>query len=192
MAMFLIGLFGFLGIHSLRVFAPGVRESMIAKLGGRFPWMGVYALISLIFFVVMCTGYDDAQMSTIIFAEPPTPLKHLNSLFSPIALVLFFAGSLPHGYLQKYLKHPQLVGVKLWALGHLLANWDLVSFILFGSFLAWAVLVRISAKKRPAGIAKTPNPLWDIVSLVLGVGVTGWLIMGGHLILFNRAPIPGM
>lgn len=192
MVLFLVGLFGFLGVHMTRVIAPGFRDGMIAKLGSRFRWMGVYSIPSLIFFVLMCMGYSDAQSSTIVFAEPPTPLKHLNSLFTPIALVLFFAGSLPHGYLQKFLKHPQLAGVKLWSLGHLLANWDLVSFLLFGSFMAWAVLVRISAKKRPAGPAQTPSLLWDGIAVLLGFAVTGWMVMGGHVMLFGKPPIPGM
>jgi uncharacterized membrane protein len=41
-----------------------------------------------------------------------------------------------------------LVGVKLWALAHLLANGDLGSIILFGSILAWAVFDRITLKHR--------------------------------------------
>ncbi|MAP94854.1 MAG: NnrU family protein [Ponticaulis sp.] len=192
MILFLIGLYGFLGVHLTRVIAPGFRERMIARLGSRFRWMGVYSVPAILFFVLMVIGYPDAQLSTIVFAEPPTPLKHMNSLFSPIALVLFFAGSLPYGYLQKILKHPQLVGVKLWSLGHLLANWDVTSFILFGSFMAWAVIVRIAAKKRPPAAPKTPSALWDGVSVLLGGAVTGWMIMGGHLALFGRAPIPGM
>ena len=136
MTLFLIGLIGFLGMHLIRAVAPGFREAMIAKLGSRFRWMGVYSLPAIIFFVLMIIGYPGAQAATIVFAESPVFLKHLNSLFSPIALILVVAGSLPAGFITKTLKHPQLVGVKLWALGHLLANWDLTSFILFGGFLA--------------------------------------------------------
>jgi len=192
MILFLIGLIGFLGVHLIRVIAPGFRNSMIAKLGNEGPWKGIYSLVAIFFFVLIVMGYRDAQAATIIFAEPPTPLKHLNSLFTPIALVLFFAGSLPRGYVQNFLKHPQLVGVKLWALGHLLANWDLTSFILFGSFLIWAVLVRISAKKRGTPEPKPPSALWDGVSILLGGAVTAWMIMGGHVWLFGYSPIPGM
>lgn len=192
MILFLIGLIGFLGIHSIRVFAPGFRDKMIAKLGSRFRWMGVYSLPAILFFVLMILGYKDAQAATIIFAEPPTPLKHLNSLFSPIAMVLVVAGSLPRGFIQKFLKHPQLIGVKLWALGHLLANWDLTSFILFGGFMAWAVLVRISIKKREPVAPMAPSMLWDGVAILAGGAITAWLMMGGHVMMTGYPPVPGM
>ena len=50
------------------------------------------------------------------------------------------------GNIKRMLKHPMLVGVKLWALAHLLANGDLASIILFGAILAWAVFDRITAQ----------------------------------------------
>ena len=165
---------------------------MIAKLGSRFRWMGVYSLPTILFFVLMILGYRDAQAATIVFAEPPVGLKHMNMLFSPIAMVLIVAGSLPRGFIQKFLKHPQLTGVKLWATGHLLANWDLTSIILFGSFLAWAVLVRISIKKRAPEAPKAPSMLWDGIAILAGVAITGWIMMGGHVMMTGYPPIPGM
>ena len=41
-----------------------------------------------------------------------------------------------------------LVGVKTWAVAHLISNGDLGSIMLFGSFLAWAVYDRITLKRR--------------------------------------------
>ncbi len=189
MILFLVGLYGFLLVHLIHALAPGVRAGMIAKLGDG-PWKGIYSLVSLVFFILMVMNYSAAQASTIVFAEPPAPLKHLNSLFSPIALILVVAGSLPRGFIQKTLKHPQLVGVKLWSLGHLLANWDLTSFILFGSFLAWAVIVRISVKRRPLAEPKTPSALWDGVAVLVGVAITGWIFMGGHVWMVGYPPVP--
>lgn len=191
MALFLVGLIGFLAIHLTHALAPGLRAGMISKLGD-MGWKGVYALLSLVFFVLLIMGYPAAQSSTVVFAEPPTFLKHLNLLFSPIALILAVAGSLPRGFMTKYLKHPQLVGVKLWALGHLLANWDLTSLILFGSFLAWAVIVRISIKKRPVVEPKAPSALWDGIAVIAGGAITGWIFMGGHVMMTGLAPVPGM
>ncbi|WP_293610754.1 NnrU family protein [Ponticaulis sp.] len=191
MLIFLIGLIGFLGIHSVHAFMPGFRSGMIAKMGA-MPWKGVYALISIVFFVLMVIGYPGAQASTIYFGTVPEGMKHINSLLIPIALVLAVAGSLPRGYIARTLKHPQLVGVKLWALGHLLVNWDLTSFLFFGGFLAWAVLVRISIKKRPPVAPKAPNIIWDIVAVLAGLALTGWLMMSAHVYFFNVSPIPGM
>tara|TARA_B100000446_G_scaffold173112_1_gene181818 strand:- start:183 stop:758 length:576 start_codon:yes stop_codon:yes gene_type:complete len=189
MIMFLIGLFGFLAIHSVRAFAPGVRIRVIAKIG-EMSWKGLFALFSLAFFVPLVMDYPQAQSSTIYFGTVPTALKHINAVLIPIALILAVAGSLPRGFIQKTLKHPQLVGVKLWALGHLLVNWDLTSFILFGSFLVWAVLVRISIKKRPLTEPKPPSALWDAIAVIIGGLLTGIFVMGAHVYMFGVAPIP--
>lgn len=190
MTLFLIGLFGFLAIHMTQVVAPGVRNGFIQKVG-KLPWMALYGLISLGFFVLLSMGYSDAQLATQTFGEPPVGLKHLNTLFAPIALILFFAGSLPRGYIQKTLKHPQLVGVKLWAVGHLLANWDSTSFILFGSLLAWAVIVRISIKRRePVANPPAPSALWDGISVILGGAATAFFILHAHVAWFGKPPIP--
>ena len=66
-----------------------------------------------------------------------------------------------------------LVGIKIWALAHLLANGDAGGLVLFGSFLAFAVYDRISVKRRgETGAAPaTGFTTADAVALGLGTGV---------------------
>jgi uncharacterized membrane protein len=62
-----------------------------------------------------------------------------------------------------------LVGVKAWALAHLLVNGDLGSMFLFGAFLAWAVVDRIAVKRRgDAGVPRSGFTAGDAVSLIAG------------------------
>jgi uncharacterized membrane protein len=64
-----------------------------------------------------------------------------------------------------------LVGVKLWAFAHLLANGDLGSIVLFGSILAWAVVDRISLKRRTdPGAPPIPIGGWknDLIAVIAG------------------------
>jgi uncharacterized membrane protein len=63
------------------------------------------------------------------------------------AIVCVVAAYIP-GDIKRVLKHPMLVGVKLWAVAHLISNGDLGSIILFVSILAWAVYDRITLKRR--------------------------------------------
>jgi uncharacterized membrane protein len=85
--------------------------------------------------------------------------------------IVCFAAAYSPGHIKKTLKHPMLVGVKLWAFAHLLANGDLGSIVLFGAILAWAVVDRISLKRRtdPGG---PPIPVggWknDVVAVIAG------------------------
>jgi uncharacterized membrane protein len=75
------------------------------------------------------------------------------------------------GNIWRTLKHPMLVGVKTWAVAHLIANGDLGSIVLFGSFLAWAVYDRITLKRRTDPGAP-PIPVGghrhDVIALVIG------------------------
>jgi uncharacterized membrane protein len=71
-----------------------------------------------------------------------------------------------------------LASVKLWAAAHLLANGDLGSIVLFGSFLAWAVLDRISFKRRAdAGGPPIPVGGWGNDAIAVAVGVVVYLAL---------------
>ncbi len=63
MTILVVGLIIFLGIHSLSIFASGVRDGAVAKLGAG-PWRGIYSLISLIGFVLIIWGYGLARRAS--------------------------------------------------------------------------------------------------------------------------------
>ena len=86
--------------------------------------------------------------------------------FSFVALVAAYA---PAGKIKGMLRHPMLVGVKVWALAHLLVNGDLGSLILFGTFLAWAVYDRIAVKRRgDPGAPRSGVTAGDAIAVVVG------------------------
>jgi hypothetical protein len=65
------------------------------------------------------------------------------------AMILLVAAYVP-SRIRTAVRHPMLVAVALWAFGHLLANGDLASAVLFGTFLAYAVYDIVSATQRAA------------------------------------------
>ena len=86
------------------------------------------------------------------------------------AAIFLVAAYIP-GHIKRVLKHPMLVGVKLWAVAHLIANGDLGSIILFGSILAWAVFDRITLKHRTdPGAPRIPQGGWpsDVIAVIIG------------------------
>src|SRR5436190_1171876 len=103
--------------------------------------------------------------------NPPTALKHITVALMLPAIILVVASYL-RGRIYTTLKHPMLAGVKLWAASHLLANGDLGSIILFGSFLGWAVFDRISLKHRTDGGAPpipVGGPTNDLIAIAVGL-----------------------
>ena len=147
MLLLIVGLVVFLGIHSMRILAPEWRDAQRERLGeGR--WKGLYSLASLAGFVLVVWGYARAWPVAPVLYEPPVFMKHITLALMLPAMIALMVFNLPPGRLKPALKHPLLVATKIWAFAHLLANGDLASLLLFGSFLGWAVLDRIAAGRR--------------------------------------------
>ncbi|MGH6859395.1 MAG: NnrU family protein [Phyllobacterium sp.] len=193
MLVLIVGIIVFLGVHSVRIFAPHWRLAKIDQWGeGR--WKGFYSLVSLLGLVLLVWGFGMARLDAPVLYEPPVWMKHiavLLMLFAFIFLGLFIAKP---GRMKPALKHPMLIAIKTWALAHLLANGDLASLILFLSFLAWAVFDRIAIKRqqqlgRPAPYL-APGPVAnDIIGIVIGLVLYGLFLWQLHALLIGVAPI---
>lgn len=175
MSVLILGLLIFLGVHSLRIFADGWRSRQIARLGEK-PWKGLFALVSITGFVVVCWGFGLARQHPVLLYVPPLPLRHLNALFTLVAFVLFVAARVPRNRIKAKLHHPQLLAVKVWAFGHLLSTGMLHDVVLFGAFLAWAIVLFAVSRRRDR-VADTVYPAGSIKGDVLTVviGVAAWL-----------------
>jgi uncharacterized membrane protein len=121
--------------------------------------------------VVIGYGYGEYRATGWIDVwYPPAWTRHIVVLLMWPASICVVAPYFP-GHIKTTLKHPMLVGVKLWAVAHLCANGDLGSIILFGAILAWAVFDRISLKRRSdAGGPAIPfgGRRNDMIAIVVG------------------------
>jgi len=155
MLILLIGLVLFLGVHSVRVFADDWRTRVIAARGPG-PWKGGYTVVSLLGFALICVGFGRARADTVALWSPPFWTHHVTGLFTLVAFVFVAAAYVPGNTIKARLKDPMILGVKIWALGHLLANGTVADVVLFGSFLAWAVLDFRAVRRRRAAGAEPP------------------------------------
>src|SRR6187397_2497124 len=165
----ILGLVLFLGIHTLTT-QRDLRARIVASMGEAGYKIG-YTLVSVAGLALVTWGYSNYRATGWIDVwNPPTAFKHITVALMLPAVIMVVASYI-RGRIYTTLKHPMLTGVKLWAAAHLLANGDLGSIILFGSFLAWAVFDRISLKRRtdpgdppiPVGGARQ-----DIIAVVGG------------------------
>jgi uncharacterized membrane protein len=191
MSVLILGLLIFLGVHSLRIFADGWRSRQIARLGEK-PWKGLYALVSIIGFVLICWGFGLARQHPVLLYVPPLWLRHFNALFTLVAFVLVTAYLVPRNHLKAKLGHPMVLGVKVWAFGHLLATGMLHDVVLFGAFLAWAIVLFMVSRRRDR-MAGTVYPAGSIKGDILTVviGIAAWLAFGLwlHLRLIGVNPM---
>ena len=169
LAILILGLIVFIAPHVF-VTRREARAGAIARLG-EWPYKGLFSLISIIGVILIGWGFARYRASGYIPVwSPPDWTRHVAVALMWPAIVFFVAAYIP-GNIKRTLKHPMLVGVKLWAFAHLLANGDLGSIILFGGILAWAVFDRISLKRRTdPGAPPIPVGGWgnDVAAVIVG------------------------
>jgi uncharacterized membrane protein len=147
MTLLLLGLILFLGVHSVRAFADGWRSQMIERLGP-MPWKGIYSIASIVGFVLVIWGFSLARTQPVQLWSPPVGMRHLASLLTLLSFILLAAAYVPGNHIKARVGHPMVLGVKTWALAHLLANGNLAHVLLFGGFLAWSVVLFVVSRRR--------------------------------------------
>lgn len=185
--MYLIaGLVMFLGVHSVRIVADGWRTRTRASVG-EMTYKGAYTLVSLLGFALIIWGFGVARETPVVLWSPPTGMRHAASLLTLLSFVGLAAAYIPRNGIKARFHHPMVLGVKAWALAHLMANGNLAHVILFGSFLAWSVACFIASRRRDRveGIAYPPGTMAATVATVLA-GIAAWalfaLVLHGLLI----------
>lgn len=193
MTLLILGLVLFLGVHSTRVFAEGWRTSTRAKLGEN-AYKGLYSLVSAAGLGLIVWGYGAARAESTLLWLPPIWTRHLAALLMLVSMVLLVAAYVPGNAIKARLHHPMVLGVKTWALAHLLSNGMLADLLLFGGFLVWAVLSFRAARgrDRAAGTVYPPGR-GGATAVTVVVGVVAWAAFAfwAHGALIGVKPFGG-
>lgn len=191
MSLLVIGLLLFLGAHSAGIFAEPWRRHTIARIG-LGAWKAAYSLVSIAGFVLIVLGWQAARTAPEVLWVAPLWMKHAAALFSLLAFILVAAAYVPGNAIKAAVGHPMVAGVKLWALVHLIVNGSLAGVVLFGSFLAWAIVDYIVSRRRDRreGITYSRGPASRTL-ITVAVGVIAWAVFAFwlHSVLIGIAPL---
>ena len=191
MSYLLLGLALFLGVHSVRIVADGWRTQMRARLG-EGAWKGLYSVASVVGLVLVVWGYGLARQQPVALWLPPVGMRHAAALLTLIAFILLAAAYVPRNAIKARLHHPMVLGVKVWALAHLLSNGNLADVLLFGAFLLWAVLSFRAARQRDraqGAVVAPGNAAGTVATLVLGALAWAGFALWAHAWLIGVAPL---
>lgn len=191
MLFLLIGLVLFLGVHSVRIVSDGWRSQMLTRLGDG-PWKGVYSLVSAVGLALIVWGYGLARQQPVVLWVPPVGMRHAAALLTLVAFVLLAATYVPRNGIRARLHHPMVLGVKVWALAHLLSNGTVADVLLFGGFLLWAVASFRAARQRDRvqGTVYAPGT-GAATGITVVVGAAAWAAFAfwAHAWLIGVAPL---
>lgn len=189
MIILILGLILFLGIHSIRIFADPWRTMQTEKMGEQ-KWKGICSLIAFIGFILIIYGYGQSSPSFTIWS-PPLWTWHITAALTLIAFILLAAAQVPKNGIKAKVKDPMVLGVKTWALAHLISNGSLTGIILFGSFLVWAILDFKSCRRRRSNSLSVPADTSLMMTIATyAIGITAWFIFAIyiHQSLFGISP----
>ena len=174
MTLLIIGLLLFLGVHSVRIVAEDFRSAQIARIGP-VAWKGLFAVASLVGFGLVVWGYGIARQQPVVLWPSPAWLRHAAALLMLVSFVFLAAAYVPGNGIKARLQHPMVLGVKVWALAHLVANNTLADLLLFGSFLIWAVFNFRAAKARDraTGAARAAGS-GARTAITVVIGIAAW------------------
>lgn len=189
MALLIVGIIVFLGVHLLPAF-PHVRERLIGTLG-EGGYKGFFAVASIAGFALLVWGFASAPFVQV---WSPPPWTRIVAMVLMVPAFIFLVAAYVPGRIKEKVRHPFLIAIKTWALAHLIANGDLASIILFGSFLAYAVFDRVALKgRKPTALIETASrggPRNDLIAVVLGILFYVVFLMWLHPLLIGVPVVP--
>ena len=177
MALLLLGLLLFAAVHFVPSLAPGLKNAWQGRLGEN-GYKGTFSLLLVTGLALIIIGWRGTAPEFLY--RPPATLH-----FPALALIylgfLLFVVSNRKSRLRRLVRHPQLTGVALWGIAHLLLNGDNRSLLLFGGLTLWAVIEIIAFNRRDGAWIKEESPGWgtEVVTLIVTVVVIG-VVMWAH------------
>lgn len=176
MLALVIGLLLFLGVHSTRLFAAQWRAKQISNRG-LMAYKGIYAVVALLGLLLIVWGYGQARLEPTWLWVSPVWTRHLAALLTVPAFILLAATYIPGTHIKARVGHPMLLGVKFWAIAHLVANGTLADLLLFGGFLVWAVALYVVSRRRDrmAGVTYAKGRV-AMDAAAVGVGLVAWVV----------------
>jgi len=169
MGLLITGMVVWCAVHLFPAALPSSRNGLVERLGAN-AYRGLFALVILASLAAIVFGWKTAPQQAVY--SPPLLGSPLPSGLVYIGIILFMAAQFPTN-IKRFLRHPQLTGVIIWGIGHLLTNGEQRSVLLFGGLSLWA-LVQILLTNRRDGSWIKPAPAAlksDLITVTIGTAV---------------------
>lgn len=131
-------------VHLIPSIAPGFRAHQINRLGEN-AYKGIFTAAIALSLVMIVLGWRSTTPEFLFI--PPPGMRHPLMLLVVLAFIVFGASLYP-SRIKRLVRHPQLTGVLLWAVAHVLLNGDNRSIVLFGGLGLWAIVSMVFINRR--------------------------------------------
>ena len=178
MLLLAFGVFFTAALHLVAA-VPSLKARIKARVGEK-AYGPLFGIASIVGIVIIVLGWRSSDF--VFVYDPPEWGRHANYLLTLIAFICLGI-FLCRGSLRQTLRFPMAFAAIFWATGHLLANGDLASVILFGGFLAYAVLHIIIGTVngvRPSPVVRQGH---NLLSFFVGIALYGVMIQAHQALI---------
>ena len=173
MSMLGIGLLIWVAVHLFPSVFPAARQSLITRLGN-MAYQGVFAMCILAGLLLIIFGWR-STVPTQVYV-PPLALREPGMLLVVLGFILMAAANFPATRIKRFIRHPQLSGVLLWAIAHLLMNGDSRSLLVFAVIGLWSLVSMLTINHRDGAWSRPDPPsgwITEMIMVVAGMVVAG-------------------
>jgi uncharacterized membrane protein len=174
MTMLVLGILLFAAVHFVPSLAPGIKTDAVKRVG-EGGYKGIFSLLLLAAFALMIMGWRSSDPLPIY----TTPIA-LHKIAIGLLVLAFWlmAVSARSSRLRMLIRHPQLTGVALWGISHLLLNGDSRALVLFGGMTVWSLIEIVAISKREGVWIKDNAPSWsaEIVTVIIAAITIGVVV----------------
>lgn len=204
----------FFASHAIPV-RPPIKSAIVARIGARgFTWAYSALSIAVLTWLIVAAG---RAPQVLLWPWAPWQLW-VPVIVNAIAMVILTLGTArpnplsfggthndrfdpAHPGIVGWLRHPLLVAIGLWAAAHLVPNGDLAHVLLFGTFLAFAILgMKIIDRRKQrlmgaewARLTQTARVIeitpGGLLRIAIGLGLYG-LVLWLHAPVIGVSPLP--
>jgi uncharacterized membrane protein len=157
-------------VHFIPAIAASFKKNIISRYG-EYPYKGLFTLLMVVALYLIISGWK------LLSPIPPEVLESIYTApewggYAAAVLVLIgfvlFLAPYPPNNLKRVLRHPQLLGLVAWGVGHLLAVGTTRALVLFGGLSVWAIVEIILLNHRDGEWIKADRvPFKKDIALVL-------------------------
>ena len=173
-------------------FIPSIGQALKSRLIGSFGENGYkigFSVVVVASIVLMVIGWRSTDPDALYL--PPAWGGPAASVLMIVAFVLFGAAKHPTR-IKRFIRHPQLTGLIVWGVAHLISNGDSRSVVLFAGLGLWALIEIPLINARDGAWVKPEAPSFGVEMKGLAISL---VIFAAALLLHpyfaGVSPIPG-
>ena len=179
-------------VHFIPGIAADLKKNMVDRYG-EYPYKGVFTLLMIVSLYLIISGWQSMTPVAPAVLEmvytPPDWGGYAAGLLVLIGFILFLAPYPPNNF-RRMMRHPQLLGMVSWGVGHLLAVGTQRAIVLFGGLAVWAIIEIFLLNRRDGEWVKPAKVpfLRDLSMVSFSVlAYVGFLYT--HHLLFGGSPL---